>query len=106
MHEIALVHAAARGLIDEVAGATVTAVVLAIGPDVERDVAQQAWTQAVDGTSVAGATLTFIDVLDELQCLDCAHTYPGDRLSQCPKCGATGLVVGEAEEVSVASWSS
>lgn len=104
MHEIALVNAAARGLIDEVAGAPVSAVVLAIGPKVERDVAETAWTTAVAGTSVEGARLEFVDVLDELQCLDCSHTYPGDRLSQCPKCGATGLVVGEAEEVSVASW--
>ena len=104
MHEIALVNAAARALVEEVAGQPVREVVLAIGPKVERDVALTAWTTAVAGTAVQGATLQFRDVMDELQCLDCAHTYAGDHLTQCPQCGATGLVVGEAEEVSVASW--
>ena len=104
MHEIALVNAAAKSFIDEVAGQSVSAVVLAIGPKVEREVATTAWMAAVDGTPVAAAALSFVDVLDELQCLACAAMYVGNHLTQCPKCGGTGLVVGEAEEVSIASW--
>ena len=104
MHEIALVNAVAQSFISEVDGNPVSAVVLAIGPKVEREVATTAWTTAVIGTTVEGAALDFIDVLDELQCLDCSQTYTGDHLSQCPKCGGTGLVIGEAEEVSLASW--
>lgn len=104
MHEIALVNAVAQAFIAEHDGSPVSAVVLAIGPKVERDVATTAWEAMVAGTSIESATLDFIDVLDELQCLDCSNRYPGDRLSQCPQCGGTGLVVGEAEEVSLASW--
>lgn len=105
MHEIALVNAVAQAFITDVDGKQVSSVVLAIGPKVEREVASTAWEAMVAGTNVEHATLGFIDVLDELQCLDCSNRYPGDRLSQCPKCGGTGLVVGEAEEVSLASWS-
>lgn len=104
MHEIALVNAVAQAFITEIGAGTVSSVVLAIGPKVEREVATTAWTTAVAGTPVEGASLDFVDVLDELQCLDCSTTYSGDRLSQCPKCGGTGLVIGEAEEVSLASW--
>lgn len=104
MHEIALVNAVAQTFIAEREGQAVSSVVLAIGPHVERDVATTAWQAMVAGTAIEHAALDFIDVLDELQCLDCANTYPGNHLTQCPKCGATGLVVGEAEEVSLASW--
>jgi len=104
MHEIALVNAVAQAFIAERNGESVSAVVLAIGPKVERDVATSAWETMVAGTSVEGAALDFIDVLDQMQCLDCSEQYPGERLTQCPKCGGTGLVVGEAEEVSLASW--
>lgn len=104
MHEIALVNAAAQAFIAEVDGGSVSSVTMAIGPKVERDVASSAWETAVSGTTVAGATLQFVDVFDELQCLDCQHEFPGDRLTLCPKCGGTGLVVGEAEEVSIAAW--
>jgi len=104
MHEIALVNAAAVSLIAEADGRQVSSVVLAIGPKVEREVAESAWATAVDGSSVQHALLEFIDVLDELRCLDCGSEYPGMHLTQCPKCGGNGLVVGEAEEVSVASW--
>ncbi len=104
MHEIALVNAVAQSFIAEVDGQSVSAVVLAIGPKVERDVAATAWEAMVAGTSVESAALDFIDVLDELQCLECSAKYPGTTLSQCPTCGGTGLVVGEAEEVSLASW--
>lgn len=105
MHEVALVNAAAAALIADADGRLVNTVVLAIGPKVERDVAESTWTTAVAGTSVEHALLDIIDVLDELRCLDCAHEFPGTHLTQCPQCGGTGLVVGEAEEVSVASWS-
>jgi len=104
MHEIALVNAVAQSFIAEMDGKPVSAVVLAIGPKVERDVATSAWETMVAGTSIESATLDFIDVLDELQCLECSAKYLGMRLTQCPKCGGTGLVVGEAEEVSLASW--
>lgn len=104
MHEIALVNAVAQTFIAEHDGQPVSAVVLAIGPKVERGVASTAWEAMVAGTSIETAALDFIDVLDELQCLECARKYPGQRLTQCPHCGGTGLVIGEAEEVSLASW--
>lgn len=105
MHEVALVNAAAAALIADADGREVSNVVLAIGPKVEREVAESTWITAVEGTSVEHAQLEIVDVLDELRCLDCAHDYPGMHLTQCPKCGGNGLVIGEAEEVSVASWS-
>jgi Zn finger protein HypA/HybF involved in hydrogenase expression len=104
MHEVALVNTAAAGLIAEADGRQVSNVVLAIGPKVERDVAESTWITAVEGTSVEHALLEIVDVLDVLRCLDCGNEYPGMHLTQCPKCGGSGLVVGEAEEVSVASW--
>lgn len=104
MHEVALVNTAAAGLIADADGRQVSHVVLAIGPKVEREVAESTWIAAVEGSCVEHASLEIVDVLDELRCLDCAHIYPGMHLTQCPECNGTGLVVGEAEEVSVASW--
>ena len=62
MHEIALVNAVAQQFVADIDGGSVSSVVLAIGPKVERDVASTAWEAMVAGTSAESATLDFIDV--------------------------------------------
>ena len=104
MHEIALVDAAAKQLVKEVDGAVIARVVMAIGPDVEHDVARTAWEVAVAGSSVEGAELELVDAKDLLRCLDCSEDFAGVPLDTCPSCGGNGLVVEAADEVSITSW--
>lgn len=104
MHEIGLVTATASALARQVEGAGVNSVHVAISPRVNLEVAAAAWSEAVAGTALAGAHVTWEPAFDELYCLTCGRTWPGRALERCPDCGGDGLVVTPADDVAVKGW--
>jgi hydrogenase nickel incorporation protein HypA/HybF len=105
MHETGLLRAAVAELAAQTHGRAVRRVVLAVGPGADLDAARHAWAEAARDTPVAGAAVRWSTAQDELSCLDCGAGYAGDRLTVCPDCGGTGLVVEAAPELSIMDWS-
>lgn len=103
MHEAGLLNAAVSALAER-NEESVRTVVLAVAPTVDIDAARAAWDAAAAGTVLSGAQVSFTTALDTLSCLDCATQYDGTRLTSCPQCGGNGLVVHEAHEVEIVSW--
>jgi Zn finger protein HypA/HybF involved in hydrogenase expression len=104
MHEIGLLHAAVAELTARCDTDAVRQVRVAIGPDVDRAVAEAAWANAAAGTPAEGAVVTWERALNTLCCLDCGGLYPGGRLDRCPRCGGDGLVVDAAPELALEDW--
>ena len=104
MHEIGLVNAAAAALAGETDGIPVGCVHVAIGSRVNLEVAAAAWSEAVAGTALAGAHVTWEPALDEVCCFTCGRTWSGRALDRCPDCGGDGLVISAADEVAVTGW--
>ena len=104
MHEIGLVTTTAATLAEQTAGTSVGAVHVAISSRVNLEVAAAAWSEAVAGTALAGAHVTWEPALDELCCFTCGRTWSGRPLERCPDCGGDGLVVTPAQEVAVTGW--
>jgi Zn finger protein HypA/HybF involved in hydrogenase expression len=105
MHEAGLLSAAVSALAER-RSEPVREVVLAVAPSVDVEAARVAWDAAASGTVLADAQVSFTTARDTLQCLDCGHEYDGDRLTVCPQCGGNGLVVHEAHELEILSWTS
>ena len=74
---------------------------VAIGSEIDLDVAQQSWPALVAGTPIATHQVTWERALDTLACLDCGRTYQGTKLDPCPHCGGDGLIVGSAPEINI-----
>lgn len=104
MHEAGLLSAAVSVLADR-ESTPVRSVVLAVAPTVDLKAARTAWDVAAAGTVLADAEITFTTAQDTLRCLDCGREYDGDRLTACPACNGNGLVVHEAHELEIVSWS-
>ena len=104
MHEIGLVNEAAADFLVSIGDSPISKVVMAIGPDVDPEVAKQAWEIAIADSHVAGAELEFVDIEADMKCFDCEHEYQGSPIDACPNCGGNGLVMEEPEEVSIVSW--
>jgi hydrogenase nickel incorporation protein HypA/HybF len=105
VHEIGLVTATAAALAREADGVHVGSVHVALGPRVNFEVAAAAWSEAVSGTALAEAHVTWEAAFDELCCFTCGRVYKGRFLDPCPDCGGNGLVVTPADEVTVTGWS-
>lgn len=105
MHEIGLVSATAAAFARDIGGVHVSSVHVAVGPRVNLEVAAAAWSEAVAGTALAEAHVTWEAAFDELCCFTCGREYRGRLLDSCPDCGGNGLVVAPADEVAVTGWS-
>jgi Zn finger protein HypA/HybF involved in hydrogenase expression len=104
MHERGVVSAAAAAFLDEVGGHRVRSVTLITGPDMVVDIAADAWAHVIEGTAAGAATVDWEEALDLLSCFGCGTGYHGDKLSLCPRCGGSGLVVEPAPEFAVRDW--
>lgn len=103
MHERAAVTRALAELIESADGA-IGRVAARIGSGVDVAVVQSTWDQAAAGTRAQSSFLVCEAAADTLRCLDCANTYEGDKLAQCPSCGGNGLVIAAAPEFVIDSW--
>jgi len=104
MHERALVSTTAVELASVIGPDRVSGVTLALSPDTEPAVVEEAWRSATSGTPMAGAVLTCVIQDHGLQCLDCGAGFPGTKLTLCPECGGIGLIVDPAPEVTLDGW--
>jgi Zn finger protein HypA/HybF involved in hydrogenase expression len=104
MHERALVSKTAIELASVTALDRVSHVTLALSPETDAAVVEEAWRAVTSGTPVATATLTCVTRDHVLQCLECGVEYVGDKLSPCHSCGGNGLIVGPTPEVALHDW--
>ncbi len=104
MHETGLLYAAIAEVTEATGSWPVIRVSLAIGPDIDEQVADQAWRQASAGTTAEGATVTWSRSTHTLSCLHCGRLYHGDRLTRCTSCSGNGLVVVSAPEIELLGW--
>ncbi len=105
MHERGVVSEAAAAFLGEIGDRPVQQVVLVTGPTMVVDVAADTWAHVTEGTPVEGAEVVWEAVLDRLECFACGTQYAGTKLTQCPSCGASGLVVEPAPDFAVRAWS-
>jgi hydrogenase nickel incorporation protein HypA/HybF len=105
MHERGAVSEAAAAFLGQIGDQTVGQVVLVTGPTVVVEVAADTWSHVTEGTPVEGASVVWESALDRLECFACATEYEGTKLTQCPSCGASGLVVEAAPDFAVRTWS-
>ena len=97
----------ARGSTTSTAGAGLPAgspVIAGLGPGMEREVAEAAWTHVTAGTAAAEARVVWESVEDTLMWFTCSATYHGGKLGVRSDCGGYGLVIEEALEFTVRSW--
>jgi Zn finger protein HypA/HybF involved in hydrogenase expression len=104
MHERGVVSETAAAFLAAVGERRVGSVTLATGPGMIVDVAADAWEHVTAGTAADGARVAWEEALDLLSCFGCGATFEGDKLSQCPHCGGSGIVVEAAPEFAVRSW--
>jgi Zn finger protein HypA/HybF involved in hydrogenase expression len=104
MHERALVSKTAIELTSVTGLDRVSRVTLALSPETDAAVVEEAWRVVTSGTPVAAATLTCITQDHVLQCLECGAEYMGGKLSPCPSCGGNGLIIDPAPEVALDDW--
>ncbi len=105
MHERGAVSEAAAAFRGELGGQAVREVVLVPGPTVAVGVAADTWAHVTQGTPVQAASVVWETALDLLECFACGTAYEGTKLTQCPSCGASGLVVQPAPDFAIRTWS-
>ncbi len=105
MHEMGLLAAALGEIVAANRERPITRVDLALGPGIDEAAARQAFGLAAAGTLAEHADVVMTRAADTLACLSCGNAYPGDRLTRCPSCAETGLVIRVAPEVEVTGWS-
>ncbi|HLZ37445.1 MAG TPA: hydrogenase/urease maturation nickel metallochaperone HypA [Mycobacteriales bacterium] len=106
VHEWGLVGAAASALTEASGAVPLARVVFEIGPGMDSEVVDAAWTSTVAGSGLAGAEVRWEQVQDALACLSCGSEYRGSALTPCPSCGGSGLVVTAAPEIAIVEWTS
>ncbi len=104
MHEGGLADGAVAALLAAAGDRPVTRVWVAVGPAVDIDALRAQWEHAAEATPLAAAAVEWSTAADELACFDCGDDYRGTRLTCCPGCGGTGLVVAPAPELAVEDW--
>ncbi|MGF1662718.1 MAG: hydrogenase/urease maturation nickel metallochaperone HypA [Kineosporiaceae bacterium] len=104
MHEGGLADGAVTALLAAAGGRPVTRVRVAVGPAVDIEAVRARWEHAVEGTPLAAAAVEWSAATDDLTCWECGDDYRGTRLTRCPACGSTGLVVAPAPELAVEDW--
>jgi hydrogenase nickel incorporation protein HypA/HybF len=104
VHEGGLADGAVTALLAAAAGRPVTRVRVVVGPGVDVEAVRAQWEHAVEATPLAAAAVEWAAAADELTCFDCGDGYRGTRLTCCPGCGGTGLVVAAAPELAVEDW--
>ncbi len=104
MHERALVSQVAVELESLAGTGRVSEVKLAMSPETDRSVVEQAWASTVVDGRFEDAVLTCIVRRHGLYCLECGTDYRGDELTPCPVCGGNGLLVDAVPEVALIDW--
>jgi Zn finger protein HypA/HybF involved in hydrogenase expression len=105
MHERALVSQLADDLLSHLEpGERVSQVALGVNPETDPDVVELAWRSAAADSPVAAVDLLCLTRDHWLRCLACGQHYEGGKLTACPGCGANGLIVHPAPEVTLIGW--
>jgi hydrogenase nickel incorporation protein HypA/HybF len=104
VHEGGLADGAVTALLAAAGGRPVTRVRVTVGPAVDIEAVRAQWEHAAEATLLAAAAVEWSTATDELTCLECGDDYRGTRLTCCPGCGGTGLVVAAAPELAVEDW--
>lgn len=103
MHELARVAEAAVALASLAGDGRVSSVTLALSPETDVTVVEQAWSSATVGATEDAVLVCNVQE-HGLSCLECGTDYHGDKLTPCPTCGGNGLIVDRAPEVELVDW--
>ena len=104
MHETGIVAETAEHLRVISDGRRVGSVTLALGPGMDHAATVQAWEHVTSSGPLASAAVTWMERGHRLACLACTAEYEGDKLDPCPTCGADGLLVAAADDLTIVDW--